>query len=116
MMPITITLDDGLVAQLENKARRQRLSVEEFALGLLAEAVEEELEPVTLQDAVARIQATPPSRSQVRPASGNLADVLKAAPGEPSFDLQTWNRQWSVVEAELKATTRANDIAEGRGV
>ncbi len=36
--------------------------------------------------------------------------------GEPvsSIDLATWTRQWAEIEAEMKAITRANDIAEGR--
>ena len=46
---------------------------------------------------------------------GNLADLLHAAPGDASFDLESWKRQWSVVEAELKAITRANDVAERGG-
>ncbi len=39
----------------------------------------------------------------------------RAAPADPGFDLESWKRQWSVVEAELKALTRANDVAESRG-
>jgi hypothetical protein len=44
----------------------------------------------------------------------NLADVLQAAPSDPTFDLESWQRQWSEVEAESKSLTRANDVAEGR--
>jgi hypothetical protein len=43
-----------------------------------------------------------------------LGDLLRAAPGDPCFDLESWKRQWYDVEAE-KPITRANDIAEGRG-
>ncbi len=113
-MAITITLDDDLVAGLENKAKKQQLSVEQFALSILTEAVEE-AESVTPREAVTRIQAIAPNPAQVRPATANLAEALRAAPGDPCFDLESWNRQWSVVEAELKAITRANDVAERRG-
>ena len=113
-MAITITLEDDLVAGLENRAKKQQLSVEQFAISILSEAVEES-ESVTPQEAVTRIQTTPPNPSQIRPATANLADVLRAAPDDPCFDLENWNRQWSIVEAESKAITRANDIAEGRG-
>jgi hypothetical protein len=113
-MAITITLDDDLVAGLENKAKKQQLSVEQFAIGILSEAVEEP-ESETLEEIVARIRATPPNPSMIRPATGNLADLLIASPDDPCFDLESWERQWSVVEAELKAITRANHIAEGRG-
>jgi hypothetical protein len=113
-MTITITLDEYLVAGLENKAKKQQLSVEQFAISILTEVVEE-AESVTPREAAIRIQATVPNPAQVRPATANLADVLHAAPGDPCFDLESWNRQWSVVEAELKAITRANDVAERRG-
>ncbi|MFI5458013.1 MAG: hypothetical protein ACHRXM_21445 [Isosphaerales bacterium] len=113
-MAITITLDDDLVAGLESRAKKQQLSVEQFAIGILTAALEES-ESVTPREAVTRIQATAPNPSQVRPATANLADVLNAAPGDPCFDLESWKRQWSVVGAELKAITRANDAAEGRG-
>jgi len=113
-MAITITLDDNLLVELENRAKKQQLSVEQFALSILTEAVQE-TDFATPREAVARIQATPPNPTQIRPATANLADLLHAISGDPSFDLDSWKRQWSVVEAELKARTRANDVAEGRG-
>jgi hypothetical protein len=87
--------------------------VEQLAISILTEAVEES-ESVTPREAATRIQATAPNPSQLRPATANLADVLRAAPGDPCFDLESWKRQWSVVEGELKAITRANDVAESR--
>jgi hypothetical protein len=68
----------------------------------------------TLEEAVELIRSTPPNHTQIRPATINLADVLQAAPSDPTFDLESWQRQWSEVEAELKSLTRANDVAEGR--
>jgi len=112
-MAITITLDDDLVAALETRAKKHQLSVEQFAISILTEAVDQ-YESITPREAVTRIQATAPNPSQVRPASANLADVLNAAPGDPCFDQESWKRQWSIAEAELKAITRANDIAERR--
>ena len=112
-MAITITLEDDLVAGLENRAKKQQLSVEQFAISLLTEAIESESD--TPLEVVARIRATPPNPSRIRPATANLADVLRASPGDPCFDLENWNRQWSAIEAERKAVTRANDLAEGRG-
>jgi hypothetical protein len=44
-----------------------------------------------------------------------LADLLRDAPEDPDFDLETWTQQWATIEAEMKVITRANDIAEGRG-
>ena len=113
-MANTITLNDDLVVGLANKAKKQQLSVEQLAIRILTEAVAEP-ESVTPLEAVTRIQATAPNPSQIRLATADLADALRAAPSDPCFDLEGWNRQWSAVEAELKAITRANDVAEGRG-
>ena len=34
----------------------------------------------------------------------------------PEFDLGVWEQEWAVVESQIRATTRANDIAEGRRI
>jgi len=64
---------------------------------------------------VAKIQATPPNPANIRPATGSLAEALQNAPDDPDFDLETWIREWSMIEYEMKAITHANSIAEGRG-
>ena len=68
----------------------------------------------TPEEAVEQICMTPANPGQIRPATMNLADVLQAAPSDPTFDLASWQRQWSEVEKELKSSTHANDVAEGR--
>jgi plasmid stability protein len=113
-MAITITLEDALVAALKDRAKQQQLSVEQLVRRILTEAMAGS-EPVSPREAVAQIQATPPNPAQVRPATADLADLLRAAPGDPCFDRENWKRQWSVVAAEMKAITRANAVAEGRG-
>ena len=114
-MAITITLDDDLLAKLTRSANRQRLTVEQIAISILTTAVQD-TESITPHQAVASIPGTMANLSQVRLAQGSLADALRVAPpSDPSFDLESWNRQWSDVEAELKAITRANDVAEGYG-
>ncbi len=40
-MSLTITLDDKLVAGLADAAKRHRLTIEQFALSILADATEE---------------------------------------------------------------------------
>jgi hypothetical protein len=69
----------------------------------------------TPEEVVEFIRKTTPNPSQIRPATANLAELLSAAPTDPSFDLESWQRQWSEVEAESNSLTRANDVAEGRG-
>ena len=65
------------------------MSVEQFAISILTEAVEEpESSPARScrQDSSHRAES-----SQVRPATANLADVLHAAQDDPCFDLESWN-------------------------
>jgi hypothetical protein len=76
-----------------------------------AEVVKDDCTP---EEAVEVIRTTPANPSHIRPATVNLADVLQAAPSDPEFDLERWQRQWSEVEAEVNSLTRANDVAEGR--
>ena len=64
---------------------------------------------------VERIKATPPNPAAIHPATDSLAELLRDAPEDPNFDLETWTRQWNAIEAEMKAIDRADDIAEGRG-
>jgi plasmid stability protein len=113
-MTITITLADDLVVELKDRAKKQQLSVEQYVIRILTDALAGS-EAVTLRETVAAIQATLPNLAHVRPATADLADLLRGAPGDPGFDLEDWKRQWSVVDAEMKALTRANDVAEGRG-
>jgi hypothetical protein len=68
-----------------------------------------------LRELVTAIQTTPPNPTLIKPATANLAELLSAAPDDPSFDLQSWQRQWSALEAEMKSLTRVNDVAEGGG-
>ena len=68
----------------------------------------------TPEEAVELIRATPANPAQIRSAIVNLAEVLQAAPSDPAFDLESWQRRWAEVEADLKSLTRANDVIEGR--
>ncbi len=81
-------------------------------LEILGEALEKEEIFPSLEEVVAKIQATPPNPHSLRPAKGSLADALRNAPEDPHFNLAEWNEKWSEVEAEMKALTRANIIAE----
>ena len=75
----------------------------------------EDSESATPEEVVARIRATPPNPSGIRAATASLADTLRNSPGDPNFHLEDWTRRWSAVEDEMKALTRTNDVAEGRG-
>ena len=117
-MPITITLPDELAAKLQAKAETQQLAPEELILNILSNTLELEEESAyypTLEEVVSKIKATPPNPAHIHPATESLAELLQNSPDDPTFDLEAWNREWARVEAEMKAITRANDIAEGRG-
>ncbi len=77
-----------------------------------AETIRNDPEMIAL---VERIKATPPNPAAIHPATASLAELLQNAPEDPDFDLETWTRHWDVIEAEMKAIDRADDMAEGRG-
>jgi plasmid stability protein len=117
-MTVTLTLPDELATRLKFRAKEHAISPEKLALNILTAALEVEAEPddyPTLEEVVAQIKATPPNPAAIHPATASLADLLENAPHDPDFDLESWTKQWAAVEAEMKAITRANDIAEGRG-
>jgi hypothetical protein len=78
---------------------------------MLVEILKDDCTP---EEAVQLIRMTPANTSQIRPATVSLADALRAAPCDPTFDLKSWQREWSQAEAEVKSVAHANDIAEGR--
>ncbi len=117
-MSATITLPDTLAAKLRARAKIQQQLLEEFVLNILsriAELADEQADVPTPEEVVARIKALPPDPTCIRLASGSLAEALQDKPAEFEFNLESWRREWAAVEVELKAITRANDIAEGRG-
>ena len=114
-MPVTITLPDELARNLQIRAETRQVSLEQLVADILTQAFVVEDDFPTLEEVVAEIKATPPNPAAIRPATGSLAEDLQNSPEDPDFDLETWTREWARVEAEMKAITRANDIAEGRG-
>jgi hypothetical protein len=114
-MAVTITLPDELEARLKRRAKGLRLSLENLVLEILGRAVGADEIFLTPEVVVAKMRATPPNPQGVRLAEASLAEALRNSPHDPSFDLATWNREWAEAEAEMKAATRMNAIAEGRG-
>ncbi len=129
-MSLTITLSEPLATRLQDYAATSRRSADEAAATLLAVALPAPVAPDLNAEAaddsllrlVERIQATPPnprnvfSEAELRASREGMMRYLSASiaaedPNEP-FDEQEWNRQWDVVEAEMKATTVANRLAE----
>ncbi len=111
-MSVTITLPRNLEAELKSAAQARKSSIEELVLALLGNALKTILAPLP-EDVVAEIRAAGPATAPL--ANGSLAEALRSAPEDPDFELETWRREWSAVEAEMTAVSRANDLAEGRG-
>lgn len=112
-MPVTVTLPHPLATQLQTRANFKRISLGQMVVDMLVNTLQREAEDTALEEIVAQIKATPPNPASFRPATGSLLEALENAPDDPDFDLERWNREWSIVEAEMKAITRLNDIAEG---
>ncbi len=104
-MPVTITLPDELAKNPQTRAEIQRVSLAELVADLLsvAFAVEPDDDFPTPEEVVAEIKATPPNPANIHPATESLADLLRDAPHDPDFDLESWQRDWARVEAEMKA-------------
>jgi hypothetical protein len=113
-MTITITLPEALQAQWQLAAEAQRRSLEEVAIDILADVAGVDAVVPTPEEVVARIRATPPNPSGILPVTDSLAAALRNSPSVADFDLGVWKHEWAAVESQIKATTRANDIAEGR--
>lgn len=111
-MPTTIPLPDDMAQRLQSRG----VSLDEWVTDLLTDILESEPDDSpTLGQVIAEIKATRPDPAGFHPATQSLAEQFANSPDDPSFDARTWNRQWTAIEAEMKAVTRANDLAEGRG-
>jgi hypothetical protein len=111
-MTLLIDLPKSTEENLREAARKQRLSPERLAAQILEDALAPDPFP-TLEEVVAKIKALPTKPENVRPAVGSLQELLASDPEDAEFDLESWQEEWDRVEAEMKAITRANSIAEG---
>jgi hypothetical protein len=111
-MLVTIALPDNLTQRLQIEADNRQLSLDELVVNVLVNALEQDND--SLDKVVGEIKTMGPNPASFHPATQSLADLLTNAPDDPSFDLEEWNREWAWAETEMKAITRANDLAEGR--
>jgi hypothetical protein len=115
-MTITIHVADPLAKRLQRWATSRRLTPEQLALDILADALEPtEASQETPDIVVARIKSTPPSTEGLRPATGSLRDALELSPDDPVFDLRQWTTDWNAVEQEMKTVSRSNALSEDLG-
>lgn len=111
-MTISISVPNTLEDNLRREARRQHLSPEQLAVQILEDALADDDLP-TLEEVVAKIKALPRRPQNIRPAVGSLRDLLASDSEDANFDLEAWQQEWMKVEEELRATTLADDTAEG---
>jgi hypothetical protein len=110
-MSLVIEFSPPEEARLQAAAAREGVPVAD----IIRKAVANYLPSSNEAEVAAGFQVAPPDPRNLRLARGSLADALRAAPRDPDFDLAQWNREWAAVEAEMKAVTHTNDVAEGRG-
>jgi hypothetical protein len=112
-MSTTITLPDDVVRKLEARATVRKMSLDDLIAKLLNDMLERDDASPALDQVIAEIKMTRPNPAIFHPATQSLADKLANSPVDPAF-AQGWNREWEQIEAEMKAITRANNVAEGR--
>jgi hypothetical protein len=97
-MSVIIRLEDALIPGLEDEAKKEKLSVEQFANRVLAEAMIK-IGVATPEQIVARIQSLESSSINVRLATADLGELLCCSEPDSEFDLEDWNRRWSNIES-----------------
>ena len=113
-MTITIHVTDPLANRLQRRASMQRLTPEQLALHILADALESGNDAYpTLDTVVAMIKATPPAPGAFRPAQESLQEALEKSPQYSDFDVMSWEANWAIVEQEMKAISHSNAMSEG---
>ena len=133
-MQITLTLSEPIAARLQRQAAQLNVSLDDLALklfrdGLVAEPVarvspsaaqngQRDNGLSSLQEVVARIQATPPNPAAVvlPTQTFEAMEAVWQANSASGSDIspEEWDRLWAEFEQELKSSDRADDIAEGR--
>ena len=77
-----------------------------------AEAIDDEFP--TLEEVVDRIKALGVAQEGYTPPTESLSTALASAADEPPIDPAEWERQWTIVEADMKQRDLDDDRAEGR--
>lgn len=67
-----------------------------------------------VSEVVARIKSVPPNTAMITQPQGSLANALRNAQPNSSFDLEQWEQEWAAAEEELKRINLEDDISEGR--
>ena len=100
-MTITINLPNKIQIGLEQKAKAKNISIEEYAIEIFRESVENEDDIPSVDEVVDRIRSTPPNPNNIRKATGSKADALRLMKkDDPNFDLEAWQKEWDKVEKE----------------
>jgi len=71
-------------------------------------------EVLTLNEVVEKIKALGATQEGYTPPTESLGQALAVAADEPPIDPVEWDRQWAIVEAEMKKRDLNDERAEGR--
>lgn len=117
-MVVMLELNQQVIEQYQGEAKAQELSLEQLLADILTAVAPLPLATTSLvmtpEAVMAEVRALPPNPNAVIPAQGSLLEALQSGTETPGFDFDTWNQQWTQVEAEMKAITYQNDRQEGR--
>jgi hypothetical protein len=116
-MATLITLPDELSERLKPQAANQHMDLDAYVIELLNRLSNQPativfVEPI--ETIVARIKALPPVAPKLYPGTYTLTHTLAHFVEDATFDAADWDRQWAVVEAEIKTISRVDRLAEGR--
>lgn len=126
-MRITLTLSEPIAARLQQQAAQLNVSVDDLALKLFSDTLV--AEPATgtrpgveqngrqdsgsssLEEVVARIQATPPSPTAILLPTQTIEEVEAVWRANDASDVEIppadWDRMWAEFEQELKDFDRS---------
>lgn len=102
------TIKNGVVTPMEpiNGQEGQRVLIT-----ILDEEMEEDF--LTLDEVVDEIRSLDPDPANVIQPTVSLSNLLADAASETPIDSVAWNRQWAVIEGEMKRRDLVDDRTEG---
>ena len=112
-MLITVQLPDAIGAKLKNKSAELNIAVADLLSNWVSQRLNEENSAPTLIQVVAQIKSTPVNENLVKHPDQSLADLLASTYPE-NFNSDQWDRDWAMIEADLKQQYRTDEKAENK--
>lgn len=101
-MSTTVYIPDELSHRMKEQAAELNLSLEDYVLHLLVDAVADDQEPwTTREEVVAQIRDTAQDPAAYHPPQLPLSDLLVSAEDEEPIDALAWNQDWAQIERSM---------------